>query len=58
MSMAKTFQALTIAILAVLWCGTASAGVLVPEFDPGTAIGGIALLAVCAMLLLERYHRR
>ncbi len=49
------------AAFALLWCGTATAGAsapvgLVPELDPGTASGGIALAAVAAILLVERYR--
>ena len=48
-----------VAILPLLWCGNAFAGlaVPVPELDPGTASGGIALVAVAAVLLIERYRR-
>jgi hypothetical protein len=47
------------AALPVLWCGSAFAGVAaVPELDPGTASGGIALVAVAAVLLIERYRSR
>ena len=52
-----------IAILPALWCGVGYAGasvpaLLVPELDPGTASGGIALAAVAAILLIERYRSR
>jgi hypothetical protein len=49
-----------VAFLAVLLCGNAFAGftTLVPELDPGTASGGIALAAVAAILLVERYRSR
>jgi hypothetical protein len=30
----------------------------VPELDPGTATGGLALAAVAAVLLIERYRTR
>ena len=53
-------RTLAIAILAVLLCGNAFAGftTLVPELDPGTASGGIALAAVAAILVIERYRSR
>lgn len=39
--------------------GTAFAGVVtVPEIDPGMASGGLALLAVGTILLIERYRSR
>lgn len=47
--------------LPLLWCGNAFAGIPAvgaPELDPGTAAGGIALAAVAAVLLVERYRRR
>jgi hypothetical protein len=49
-----------VAALPLLWCGDAFAGVssAVPELDPGTATGGIALAAVAAVLLIERYRTR
>ena len=49
-----------VAVVALLWCGNASAGVLsaAPELDPGTATGGLALAAVAALLLIERYRSR
>jgi hypothetical protein len=40
----------------ILWCGNAFAGIPAPELDPGTAVGGIALVAVAGILLLERYR--
>jgi hypothetical protein len=49
---------LAVATFALLWCGTASAGTSVPELDPGTASGGIALVSVAAILLLEHYRSR
>ncbi len=51
-------RTLAVASLPLLWCGTASAGITVPELDPGTASGGIALVAVAAVLLIERYRSR
>ncbi len=50
-------RTLTVAILPLLWCGTAFAGAPVPELDPGIASGGIALAAVAGILLLERYRK-
>ena len=51
----------SLAILPLL-SGAAFAGVAVPppvpEIDPGMATGGLALLAVGAVLLIERYRRR
>ena len=52
-------RVLTVATLALLCCDNAFAGVAaVPELDPGTASGGIALAAVAAVLLIERYRTR
>ena len=49
---------LALPILFLAWTGTAfAAPIPVPEIDPGTASGGIALLAACALLLSERYRR-
>ena len=50
-----------VAIVPLLWCGAAFAGIITvaaPELDPGTAAGGIALAAVAAVLLFERYRSR
>jgi len=47
-----------VAAVPLLFCGSAFAGALVPELDPGTATGGIALVAVAAILLVERYRSR
>ncbi len=59
MKLSRVFlRTLAVAILPLLWCGTASAGTLVPELDPGTASGGIALVAVAVVLLVERYRSR
>jgi hypothetical protein len=50
---------LAVAIVPLLWYGNAFAGLAaVPELDPGTASGGIALAAVAAILILERYRAR
>jgi len=52
-------QVFAVAALPLLFCGNAFAGLAaVPELDPGTASGGIALAAVAAILLVERYRRR
>ena len=51
-------RTLAVAIAALLWSGTAFAGAPVPELDPSTASGGIALIAVAGVLLLERYRSR
>jgi len=51
-------RTLAVAIAALLWSGTAFAGAPVPELDPGTASGGIALIAVAGVFLLERYRSR
>ena len=49
----------SLAVLSLL-PGAAFAGIPipVPEIDPGMATGGLALLAVGAVLLIERYRRR
>jgi hypothetical protein len=49
-------RTLAVAIVPLLWCGDAFAGLPAPELDPGTAAGGIALAAVAGILLLERYR--
>ena len=53
-------RTVAVAILALLWCGIASAGPAapVPELDPGTASGGFALAAVATALLVERNRSR
>ena len=38
--------------------GSSFAGGSVPEMDPGSAVGGIALAITAALLLAERYRRR
>jgi hypothetical protein len=61
MNLSQTvLRTVAVAIFALLWCGIASAGPAapVPELDPGTASGGIALGAVAAILLVERYRSR
>jgi hypothetical protein len=52
-----------VAIMVLLGCSAAFAGLPipapgVPELDPGTESGGIALAAVAAILLVERYRNR
>ena len=58
--MKSVLRVVAVAALPLLWCGNAFAGVssAVPELDPGTATGGIALAAVAAVLLIERYRNR
>jgi hypothetical protein len=52
-------RTLAVAIVPIIWCANAFAGVAaVPELDPGVASGGIALAAVAGILLLERYSTR
>jgi hypothetical protein len=53
----------TLGACGVLWlagAGSAFAGIVpeVPELDPGSAVGGIALAIGAAVLLVERYRRR
>ena len=59
-SMKTVLRVVGVAVLPLLWCGNAFAGVssAVPELDPGTATGGLALAAVAAVLLIERYRSR
>ena len=58
-SMKHIFHVLAASAVPLLYCGNAFAGVAaVPELDPGTASGGIALVAVAAVLLVERYRNR
>jgi len=38
--------------------GSSFAGGSVPEMDPGSAVGGIALAIGAALLLAERYRNR
>jgi hypothetical protein len=38
--------------------GSSFAGTPIPELDPGSAVGGIALSIGAALLLAERYRRR
>ena len=51
----------TLGVCGVLWLagsGSSIAGAPVPELDPGSAVGGIALAITAALLLAERYRRR
>ena len=59
-SMKTVLRVVGVAVLPLLLCGNAFAGVaaVAPELDPGTATGGIALAAVAAVLLIERYRTR
>jgi hypothetical protein len=46
-------------ILLIAGAGTASAAMtIVPELDPGSAAGGIALAVCAALLIVERYRSR
>jgi len=45
-------------LLLLAGVGSSFAGALVPELDPGSAVGGIALAITAAVLLAERYRRR
>lgn len=59
--MKAVLRMFAVAAVPLLWCGSAFAGIAtvgVPELDPGTAAGGIALAAVAAVLLIERYRSR
>ena len=58
--MKSVLRVVAVAALPLLWCDYAFAGITstVPELDPGTATGGIALAAVAAVLLIERYRSR
>jgi hypothetical protein len=47
--------ALTVFVLAP---GTALAGGVAPELDPGLSIAGLALLGGTAAFVIERYRRR
>ena len=38
--------------------GSSFAGSSVPELDPGSAVGGIALAIGAALLIAERYRNR
>ena len=53
--------ALALGTCGLLWLassGPAFAGAGVPELDPGSAVGGVALAVGAALLLAERYRRR
>ena len=57
--MKVVLRVLAVAALPLFVCGNAFAGLAsVPELDPGAATGGIALVAVAAVLLIERYRSR
>ena len=45
-------------LLLLAGSGSSFAGTLVPELDPGSSVGGIALAITAAVLLAERYRRR
>jgi hypothetical protein len=46
-------------LLVAAMCGTAAAGAIpVPEIDPSSASGGLALLAGLMLLLGQRLRRR
>ena len=50
----------TVGIAGLLFLGGAGnsfAGSSVPELDPGSAVGGIALAIGAALLIAERYRR-
>jgi hypothetical protein len=46
--------ALVLADVGTSWAGFTA----VPELDPGSAVGGLALIAGAAVLIAERYRRR
>jgi hypothetical protein len=46
------------AVASLMLSGRAFAGVAVPEIDPGMATGGLAVLGVGIVLLIERYRAR
>jgi drug/metabolite transporter (DMT)-like permease len=45
-------------LLFLAGAGNSFAGSSVPELDPGSAIGGIALAIGAALLIAERYRNR
>ena len=45
------------AVAALMLGGTAFAGLNTPEIDPGMATGGLTILGVGVVLLIERYRR-
>ena len=45
------------AVVALMLGGTAFGGAFTPEIDPGMATGGLTILGVGIILLLERYRR-
>jgi hypothetical protein len=46
------------AVASLMLSGKAFAGSVVPEIDPGMATGGLTLLGVGVVLLIERYRAR
>jgi hypothetical protein len=46
------------AVASLMLSGKAFAGVVAPEIDPGMATGGLTLLGVGVVLLIERYRAR
>jgi hypothetical protein len=46
------------AVVSLMVSGKAFAGDNVPEIDPGMATGGLTLLGVGVVLLIERYRAR
>jgi hypothetical protein len=47
-----------LAISSLMLSGKAFAGVAAPEIDPAMATGGLTLLGVGVLLLIERYRAR
>jgi hypothetical protein len=45
------------ALTALMLCGKAFAGEGTPEIDPGMAAGGLTLLGVGVVMLLERHRK-
>ena len=45
-------------LLFLAGAGSSFAGTIVPEMDPGSAVGGIALAVGAALLIVERYRNR
>jgi hypothetical protein len=46
------------AVASLMLSGSAFAGIGAPEIDPGMATGGLAVLGVGIVLLIERYRAR
>ncbi|HXN84754.1 MAG TPA: hypothetical protein VN867_01730 [Candidatus Binataceae bacterium] len=59
MTIGKTLTRSLIAgtLVALMMNGTAFAGFPTPEIDPGMAAGGLTILGLGIVLLLERYCR-